>query len=62
MVVSEIQEKINEISIRLEEINNLFHIYSINDKDSIELLQEEIQLYKEELKKIFNEELIGAIK
>lgn len=62
MVVSEIQEKINQISIRLEEINNLFNIYNINDKESIEILQEEIQLYKEELKKIFNEELNGAIK
>lgn len=62
MIVSEIQEKINQISIRLEEINNLFNIYNINDKESIEILQEEIQLYKEELKKIFNEELNGAIK
>jgi hypothetical protein len=61
MVVSEIQEKINQISIRLEEINNLFNIYNINDKESIEILQEEIQLYKEQLKKIFNEELNGAI-
>jgi hypothetical protein len=62
MIVLEIQERIDIIKNRLDEINNLFNIYNINDKESIEILQEEIQLYKEELKKIFNEELNGAIK
>jgi hypothetical protein len=62
MIVLEIQEKLDIIKNRLDEINNLFNIYNINDKESIEILQEEIQLYKEELKKIFNEELNGTIK
>ena len=62
MIVLEIQKKIDEIKNRLDEINNLFNIYNINDKESIEILQEEIQLYKVELKKIFNEELNGTIK
>jgi len=62
MIVLEIQKKIDEIKNRLDEINNLFNIYNINDKESIEILQGEIQLYKEELKKIFNEELNGTIK
>ena len=62
MIVLEIQERIDIIKNRLDEINNLFNIYNINDKESIEILQEEIQLYKEELKKIFNEELNGTIK
>ena len=62
MIVLEIQERIDIIKNRLDEINNLFNIYNINDKESIEILQGEIQLYKEELKKIFNEELNGTIK
>jgi hypothetical protein len=62
MIVLEIQERIDSIKNRLDEINNLFNIYNINDKESIEILQEEIQLYKEELKNIFNEKLNGAIK
>lgn len=62
MIVLEIQERIDIIKNRLDEINNLFNIYNINDKESIEILQEEIQLYKVELKKIFNEELNGTIK
>ena len=39
MIVLEIQERIDIIKNRLDEINNLFNIYNINDKESIEILQ-----------------------
>lgn len=57
MIVLEIQEKINTIKNRLDEINNLFSIYNINDVESLKFLLEEIETYKEELKKISDEEL-----
>ena len=36
MEVSIIQEKIDMVKNRLSEINNLFNIYNINDKESID--------------------------
>jgi hypothetical protein len=47
---------------RLSEINNLFNIYNINDKESINTFKEEINSYKELLKKINDEELNGTSK
>jgi archaellum component FlaC len=62
MEVSIIQEKIDMVKNRLSEINNLFNIYNINDKESIETFKEEINSYKELLKKINDEELNGTSK
>lgn len=62
MEVSIIQEKIDKVKNRLNEINNLFNIYNINDKESITTFKEEINSYKELLKKINDEELNGTIK
>ena len=62
MEVSIIQEKIDMVKNRLSEINNLFNIYNINDKESIDTFKEEINSYKELLKKINDEELNGTIK
>lgn len=57
MIVLEIQEKIDIIKNRLDEINNLFDIYNINDEESMNYFINEIQSYKEELKKISDEKL-----
>lgn len=57
MIVLEIQERIDIIKNRLDEINNLFNIYNINDEESIKLFKEEIQSYTEQLKKISDEKL-----
>ena len=57
MIVLEIQKKIDEIRNRLVEINNLFDIYNINDEESMNYFINEIQSYKEELKKISDEKL-----
>jgi len=57
MIVLEIQKKIDEIRNRLDEINNLFDIYNINDEESMNYFINEIQSYKEELKKISDEKL-----
>ena len=57
MIVLEIQERIDNIKNRLDEINNLFNIYNINDEESIKLFKEEIQSYTEQLKKISDEKL-----
>jgi len=57
MVVLEIQKKIDDIKNRLDEINNLFDIYNINDEESMNYFINEIQSYKEELKKISDEKL-----
>ena len=57
MIVLEIQKKIDEIRNRLYEINNLFDIYNINDEESMNYFINEIQSYKEELKKISDEKL-----
>ncbi len=62
MEVSIIQEKIDMVKNRLNEINNLFNIYNINDKESITTFKEEINSYKELLKKINDEELNGTSK
>jgi hypothetical protein len=62
MEVSIIQEKIDMVKNRLSEINNLFNIYNINDKESINTFKEEINSYKELLKKINDEELNGTSK
>lgn len=62
MEVSIIQEKIDMVKNRLSEINNLFNIYNINDKESIDTFKEEINSYKELLKKINDEELNGTSK
>ena len=62
MEVSIIQEKIDMVKNRLSEINNLFNIYNINDKESITTFKEEINSYKELLKKINDEELNGTSK
>ena len=62
MEVSIIQEKIDMVKNRLNEINNLFNIYNINDKESITSFREELNSYKEILKKISNEELNGTSK
>jgi archaellum component FlaC len=62
MQVSIIQEKIDMVKNRLSEINNLFNIYNINDKESINTFKEEINSYKELLKKINDEELNGTSK
>ena len=62
MEVSIIQEKIDMVKNRLSEINNLFNIYNINDKGSINTFKEEINSYKELLKKINDEELNGTSK
>jgi hypothetical protein len=57
MIVLEIQKKIDDIKNRLDEINNLFDIYNINDEESMNYFINEIQSYKEELKKISDEKL-----
>ena len=57
MIVLEIQERIDIIKNRLDEINNLFDIYNINDEESMNYFINEIQSYKEELKKISDEKL-----
>lgn len=57
MNILEIQKKISEIKDRLDEVNNLFNIYNINDEESITSFREELNSYKEILKKISNEEL-----
>jgi|LakMenE01Jun11ns_1017448.scaffolds.fasta_scaffold8698048_1 hypothetical protein len=62
MNILEIQEKIDIVKNRLSEINNLFNIYNINDKESIDTFKEEINSYKELLKKINDEELNGTSK
>ena len=62
MDISVIREKISEIKNRLDEVNNLFNIYNINDEESITAFREELNSYKEILKKISNEELNGTIK
>jgi hypothetical protein len=62
MNILEIQEKIDIVKNRLSEINNLFNIYNINDKESINTFKEEINSYKELLKKINDEELNGTSK
>ena len=62
MNILEIQKKISEIKNRLDEVNNLFNIYNINDEESITSFREELNSYKEILKKISNEELNGTIK
>ena len=62
MNILEIQEKIDMVKNRLSEINNLFNIYNINDKESINTFKEEINSYKELLKKINDEELNGTSK
>lgn len=62
MVVEEIQNKINEINGRLQDISNLFYIYNITDKEQIELLIEELNTYRVELKKISDEKLNRTIK
>lgn len=62
MDISVIRKKISEIKNRLDEVNNLFNIYNINDEESITAFREELNSYKEILKKISNEELNGTIK
>jgi hypothetical protein len=62
MNILEIQKKISEIKNRLDEVNNLFNIYNINDEESITSFREELNSYKEILKKISNEELNGTSK
>lgn len=61
MIIEEIQKKIDEISVRLDEINNLFSIYNIDDEKTIIIIREELSSYKEMLKKIYDEELNGTI-
>ena len=61
MIVLEIQERIDIIKNRLDEINNLFDIYNINDEESMNYFINEIQSYKEELKKISDEKLKRTI-
>jgi hypothetical protein len=62
MVLEEVQNKIDDIRNRLDDISNLFYIYNITDREQITYLIEELNSYKEELKKISDEKLNRTIK
>jgi len=48
-------DRIDEITDRIYEIIKIIDIYDINDKESIDILKDEVNMYMEETKKMKNE-------
>ena len=48
-------DRIDEITERIYEIIKIIDIYDINDKESIDILKDEVNMYMEETKKMKNE-------
>jgi hypothetical protein len=54
--IDKINKEIISIKDRISDIYKLFHIYNINDSDSINSIKEELKKYTDRLKVITNEE------